>query len=481
MKRKIGIILSCLLLITMSACQLDERLDDLTSSFNGAFIDKNTGDTVATEYYAAKLKLLDLAYGERAIPLEYDVNPSGVFQNRHILPADYKIWADGPFVELDTLFSNLTDFDQPIYLYVLPNMTVTIDKVELKYEMAAEVTYSYLVNDYRSELNEIGLVYSETKYPGFKDAQDESNKNALVKKRIITTTERKGTFTETLYLSPNSVFYVRALGRTEFAGDYWNYSAPLVVKTGYMSLADLPVEANLGVVSSSSAILQWMFPPVVDRIELAYKDVYGKNVIDVFSINDYSYVSNLPADTETQINVRLFQGNTVSPVKTIKVKTKKDDEIYIPAQSRPENVPYFYDRAFKMSLSGIWAEIKGPVYDPSWITSPYRWEFFDWWNTWLPGGAGYMPTCADIKGFKELKLYGNVLTLIDILPFVNLETLYFLPGNDFDSGLTVDVNIDLKVLKKLPKLKKIVIGKGVSLTSEHFRNAGLVNLNIEKQ
>lgn len=481
MKNKINLIFCLCLAFVLTSCQVDERVDDLTASYHGAFIDKITGDTVATEYYAAKLKLLDLKYGDRAVPLEYDVHPSGAFKNKHIYPSDYKIWADGPFMELDTLFSNLKDYSQPLYLAVVPNVSLKIDKIEVKYGIAAEVTYSYDVNDKQSSKNEAGVVYGTGIYPGFKTALDESNKDALVKKRIRSVDNIKGTLTEVIYLSPSSKYHIRALGKTENAGDYWNYSKQRVIETGPLDLAQLPVEANLGVSSSTSAILQWAFPPIVDRVELSYKDADGLDVKDSFGIEEYSYVANLPAAQVSKINVQLFLGDVAGPVRTIDIETKKKYDKYVPAASRPENVPFFNDVAFKKSLSGRWAEIKGPSVDPSWVTSPSRWEFFDWWNTWLGGGAGNMPSCGDVEDFIELKLYGHIKTLVDILPFINLETLYILPGEAFDAGKTIDTNVDLRVLKKLKKLKKVILGPGVTLGEEHFKEVGLDNIVIEKQ
>ena len=49
-----------LLAIGLTGCELDERIDDLTGGYEGYLIDKLSGDTVTTEYYGAKIMLLDL-------------------------------------------------------------------------------------------------------------------------------------------------------------------------------------------------------------------------------------------------------------------------------------------------------------------------------------------------------------------------------------------------------------------------------------
>ena len=56
----IKLLLLAVLTLNLSGCELDERVDDLTGGYEGAFIDRLTGEKVATEYYGAKLKLLDL-------------------------------------------------------------------------------------------------------------------------------------------------------------------------------------------------------------------------------------------------------------------------------------------------------------------------------------------------------------------------------------------------------------------------------------
>ena len=66
-------LLLAVLTLNLSGCGLDERLDDLTGGYEGAFIDKLTGEKVATEYYGAKLKLLDLEYGDVAAIGNIDV------------------------------------------------------------------------------------------------------------------------------------------------------------------------------------------------------------------------------------------------------------------------------------------------------------------------------------------------------------------------------------------------------------------------
>ena len=47
----IKLLLLAVLTLNLSGCELDERVDDLTGGYEGAFIDRLTGEKVATEYY----------------------------------------------------------------------------------------------------------------------------------------------------------------------------------------------------------------------------------------------------------------------------------------------------------------------------------------------------------------------------------------------------------------------------------------------
>ena len=150
MKRIICKLSQSMFLIVLSlmvySCTLDERIDDLTGGYEGAFIDKVTGDTVATEYFGAKLKLLDLAYGSVATPLEYKALPEGIYRNTKVFPSDYKVWAEGPFLNLDTIYGKINTYKK-MDLMVTPNVTLQIKNIEVVCGITANITYSYQVND----------------------------------------------------------------------------------------------------------------------------------------------------------------------------------------------------------------------------------------------------------------------------------------------------------------------------------------------
>lgn len=475
--------LLCLILaIGLTGCELDERIDDLTGGYEGYLINKLSGDTVTTEYYGAKIMLLDLKYGEVAQPLVYNILPNGEYKNSKVFPSNYRVWAEGPFYRQDTIYGDINHMKQ-INLTVTPNISLQIEKVELKYGIAAEVTYSYVLHNPHSTAADIGMVYGTDIYPGFKTAMNETGSARTYKRIKSGLTEKSGEFKETFFLKPNTTYYLRALGKGNNSGDYWNYSKQYILQTSNVDISGIPIEMNQGVTSATSSVLQWSFPEsIVDKIKLSYTDRDGFAVESMFSPSVKSYVANLKHDATTTIGVELLTKEGVSSgVKSINVKTNKLSDYYVLAAQlgRPENIPLFYDRAFKMSLSKSHAEIKGPIMDPGWVNSPFRGEFIDWWNTWA--APTNMPKNEDIENYTTFTLYGEVKSLLDMLPFVNLEKLIILPGGDlFDTGLTIKADVDLTALKSLKKLTTVELGTGVPLNESHFKNAGLDHLTIIK-
>lgn len=469
------------MILVASSCQIDERIDDLTGGYEGVFIDKVTGDTVCTEYFGAKVKLLDAEYGKVAQPLVYNVLPDGTFRNTKVYPSKYKVWGEGPFLQLDTVYGNIKNGTK-LSLKVLPNMSLKILNVELKYGVELNVTYCYNVNDLNSSSQEVGIVYSKDKYPGQRNAVPVGTSGGSVFKSIKIVTEKKDTITEKIYLEPNQTYYIRALGHSENAGDYWNYSTQILTKTGNINISELPVSAKFGVVSATSAIIQWSFPPVVDGIKLTYKDMTGKEIVDILNPKLCSYVANLAHNTSTEVKVNLLAGNEVGPDKIITVKTEALSDKYVEDNNkRAENVPFFNDENMKYSISKYYAEYYAPVYDLSWTTSPYRYQFIDWWASWLAGTAyEHLPTNQEMENFTSMNVYGAVKTFVDLLPCINLETLTIEKGDLFSTGEVIDPNVDLNVLKKLPNLKKVILGKEVPLSKDNFTRAGLTNIQIIK-
>lgn len=479
-------ILFILLASLFSACELDERIGDLTGGYEGTFIDKKTNDPVFTEYYGAKLRLLDLAYGDVAQPLDFYALPNGTFKNTKIFPATYKIWAEGPFLEMDTIQSKELSGMQNFDLKVTPNVSLEIEDIKVLYGIGLEVKYSYRVNDLSSGKQQIGIVYSDLEYPGYRNSAfagvDES---ALAIKHIHEVTAIRGTITDLLFLNPNAKYYVRATGHSENAGDYWNYSKQEVIETSDLDVGAIPLEVQTGARSNSSAVLQIALPPIDGlSFKVEYTDKDGSNISEIQAANDYAYAANLSENATTDIKVSLMLGDDSGSPVTVQVATKEITDLYLNTDcERPSNVPLYYSEDMQHSISD-W-QVQTNLSDEGWKTDPNRHIFISWWSawscTWLPAAVNNLPTCGQMANATELSIYGNIKSLVDLLVFSNLETLTIEVGQElFSTGETVSKDLNLKPLGKLLNLKTVIIGSGVPLTQADFDAAGLGDLTIVK-
>lgn len=210
------------------SCELDERIDDLSSGFSGALVDITTGAIVATDHTGnrAKLQFIDTLYGDLATKISYNIMPDGYYNNTKMFPAVYRVFAKGPFVSVDTVIVNMKSFKE-FNLGVVPNTSLSILKSELSESNYLAVTYSYKLNTADSiNAKKIGLYYSKIPHPGDSEVD---GKSVFFKK--LTVTNREGTLTEVIKLDAASTYYVRAGANVDEQETYFNYSSQTVVET----------------------------------------------------------------------------------------------------------------------------------------------------------------------------------------------------------------------------------------------------------
>lgn len=247
-----------------------------------------------------------------------------------------------------------------------------------------------------------------------------------------------------------------------------------------------PMIFTQGTTSATSTIINLVLPENAEKVHMEYITADGNKMTDTFAAGSYIYAANLPAGTVSPVKIAVLNAENKGVEKTIEVSTKSLDEKYVPYGS----IPFYNDDAFRCSLSYQWAPILAPRVGATDWGGIMMFEYLNWWNTWA-NSPGNMPSCQDIEDFTALDLYGDVKTLVDILPFVNLETLTFLEGIVpvgssevaicVEEGKSISASVDFSVLRNLKKLKKIVIGAGVNLTAVDFAAAGLDGVTIEKQ
>jgi hypothetical protein len=227
MKRINYLIIILISTLFLGSCELDERNDDLTVGFSGTLIDKTTGAIVPTDHTGnrAKLNFIDLAYGDNAQKIRYNIMADGYYINTKVFPAKYKIFAEGPFVSVDTITLDMNSFKE-FNLSVVPYTSLSILSSELKADNNLEVTYKYKVNIDTVTVKKIGLFYSKIPHPGDSEVD---GKNVFFKK--ITVSEQEGTLTDVIKLDDASTYFLRAGSNVDDEETHFNYSTQITVET----------------------------------------------------------------------------------------------------------------------------------------------------------------------------------------------------------------------------------------------------------
>lgn len=208
------------------SCSVDDREGELSASYSGKCVDKTNGKVVATEYFGATLLFGDVS-GDPGQPKSFYVKPDGSYNNTRMYPASYKVWANGPFCEVDTLYFDLSGhkgFD----LSVVPNITLTLASSSVS-EGKLTMTASYKVNKAGVSDGEMAIVFGTVPNPGQAQASRSlSNKTVSCWKATSKFAGTEGFFPMTIKLGENKRYYAR-MGAKLAGSDYWNYTEEIII------------------------------------------------------------------------------------------------------------------------------------------------------------------------------------------------------------------------------------------------------------
>lgn len=220
--------ISALSLVAVLAlsCSVDDREGALSASYSGKCVDRISGKAVPTEYFGAALLFGDVS-GDPGQPKSFYVKPDGSYNNTRMYPASYKVWANGPFCEVDTLYFDLAghkDFD----LSVMPNITLTLASSSVSGGMLT-MTVSYKVNKPGVSEGDVAIVFGTVSNPGQEQAsRDLSNRTVSCWKKTGKFAGTEGFETMTIRIGDNARYYAR-MGAKLSGTDYWNYTEEIVI------------------------------------------------------------------------------------------------------------------------------------------------------------------------------------------------------------------------------------------------------------
>lgn len=208
------------------SCSVDDREGDLSASYSGKCVDRLSGKVVSTEYFGATLLFGDVS-GDPGQPKSFYVKPDGSYNNTRMYPASYKVWANGPFCEVDTLYFDLNghkDFD----LNVVPNVTLTLASSSVS-GGTLTMTASYKVNKPGVSEGDTAIVFGTVSNPGQAQASRSlSNKTVSCWKKTDKFVGAEGFITMNIKLGDDTRYYAR-LGAKLSGTDYWNYTEEITI------------------------------------------------------------------------------------------------------------------------------------------------------------------------------------------------------------------------------------------------------------
>lgn len=210
-----------LLMIVMLAgagCEID-NYEAPQITISGEIVDSQTGALVESGGINAGA-VIKFYQNNSTQPLIYNTFPDGTFTNSKVFAGTYSFVAEGPFEMVDDNTTITINGDTQMKISVIPNIRLGISVVETDATSATiKLTYEKLKAD--EGLVNLGVVWSKYRNPNAYTfaggAIDEENVASLA----LTSGEMTFTIEN---LQPGTKYYIRGLGRTSNAGNFYNYS-----------------------------------------------------------------------------------------------------------------------------------------------------------------------------------------------------------------------------------------------------------------
>lgn len=213
--------------VILSSCSVDDRIKELSASYEGRLVDMVTGENVPVEYSTASLLFGDLDYNPEQ-PVSYYIKPDGTFSNDRMIPGRYEVYARGAFVKVDTLHAYDMSGKESFELKVMPNISLKVTDISVSGGGRCSVSAEYTVNCASSSM-EFSLVWGTVPFPGAVTASIDTGAEASSWQKKYTVSGTEGTANvSTPALAKGKTYYVR-VGAKANGSDFWNYSDQYVV------------------------------------------------------------------------------------------------------------------------------------------------------------------------------------------------------------------------------------------------------------
>lgn len=212
----------CCIAIAFAGCKADNYAGP-NAEINGKIVDSETGALVPSGGSVAGT-LVRFYQNNASQPLNYTTFPDGTFFNKAVFTGSYTYTAEGAFKLVNSDPQSITVTTQTqVEIPVVPHIRLNLTQVTASGSTATyKVSYEKLAAD--QTFVELGISWADYKNPnrlvykgGKTILEDVSSQN-------LETGEKEYELTE---LVSGKTYYIRAYGRTNNSGAYYNYSPQL--------------------------------------------------------------------------------------------------------------------------------------------------------------------------------------------------------------------------------------------------------------
>jgi hypothetical protein len=213
-----------LLVLSFVSCSIDNyKMPDTT--FSGRVLDNATNEMVENGGVNSGT-IIQIFEGTSKQPIISQSYPDGHFVNAALFSGNYRLWAIGAFRMIeDTMNVEITG-NKELDIKVLPNLRLSTPIVSIT-GTTATVKVTFTKVHQTETLSQLAVIWSTSSNPNMYTFAGGNSQVQNVSSEGLTTGERTFTITG---LSANKKYYIRVAGRTNAAGNYYNYSKTIATQ-----------------------------------------------------------------------------------------------------------------------------------------------------------------------------------------------------------------------------------------------------------
>lgn len=207
-----------LLILLVTSCSID-NYDEPNATLSGKVTDSVTNDMVENGGVNGGT-IIQLYEGNSKQPILTRSYPDGHFVNAALFTGNYKILAVGAFKMVGDTIDITINANTEVDIKVLPNIRLKTTLQSFDGSTAiVKVEYSKVHGD--QTITQLAVVWSTIDNPNLYTFSGGGQKTENVTSQNLTTGEMLFTITG---LTSGTKYYIRAAGRTNAPGEYYNYS-----------------------------------------------------------------------------------------------------------------------------------------------------------------------------------------------------------------------------------------------------------------